>query len=68
MDMECGNFIIGSALAAVQSGELDVADMQASLYRAALVQFRLGMYDPPQQVPWVCLICILHIHFKHSQT
>ena len=57
MDMECytgsSGFIRSSAVAAVQSGQLRLSDMQQSLYRAALVQFRLGMYDPPNQVPWV---------------
>ena len=52
MDMECSNFIIQNAAAALESGQLALEDMQASLYRAALVQFRLGLFDPPTDVPW----------------
>ena len=53
MDSNCGSFISANALGAVQSGELAVEDMQASLYRLALVQFRLGLFDEPTDIPWV---------------
>ena len=52
MDMECGSFIIENALTAIESNKLAVSDMQASLYRAALVQFRLGLFDDPTLLPW----------------
>ena len=56
MDIECGNVISSTALKAIESGELTKSSMQQALYRAAIVQFRLGMYDPPDNIPWVCNI------------
>lgn len=56
MDMECGDFIQTNGLGVINSNshELAIKDIQNALYHGALIQFRLGLFDPPNQVPWVC--------------
>src|SRR5882724_3181277 len=50
-DLSCGNeyrFLSG----AVQDGLLSVEDIDRSVKRLFEARFRLGMFDPPELVPW----------------
>jgi beta-glucosidase len=50
-DLSCGNeyrFLSG----AVQEGLLSVEDIDRSVKRLFEARFRLGMFDPPEMVPW----------------
>ncbi|MBT6145559.1 MAG: glycoside hydrolase family 3 protein, partial [Gemmatimonadetes bacterium] len=50
-DLNCG-CTYERVLAAVRQGLLDEAFVDASLRRLLQTRFRLGMFDPPEQVPW----------------
>ncbi len=51
LDLDCGTTF--SALTeAVHQGLLTEADIDVSVRRVMLARFRLGMFDPPEQVRW----------------
>lgn len=52
MDLNCGSFTSKYSVSAIQNGTMSENTLRASLYRAALVQFRLGLYDPQEWLPW----------------
>ena len=58
MDIECGDFTFNYGLDAEKQAKIegtesiDIDSMKQSLYRAALVQFRLGLFDPNSFIPW----------------
>jgi beta-glucosidase len=47
-----GQGVVTPVLAAVRSGALTVAQLDESLKRSLALRFRLGMFDPPERVPW----------------
>ena len=52
MDLNCGHFVAPQLNESVASGQVDVSDVQRAVYNLVMVQMRLGMFDPPQQIPW----------------
>ncbi|HTI96343.1 MAG TPA: glycoside hydrolase family 3 C-terminal domain-containing protein [Rudaea sp.] len=50
-DLDCGNTYAALARA-VHQGLVSEADIDASVTRLMTARFRLGMFDPPDQVPW----------------
>ena len=74
MDLDCGGFTQGNTANAITSGGVPVTTVQASIYRATLVQMRLGMFDNPSAVPWanygpsdVCTDYNLKLAYEASQ-
>ena len=55
MDLDCGVFTERSMKRAISDGELKENDVRTAIFHNALVQFRLGMFDDPQLVPWRCV-------------
>ena len=53
-DLNCGN-TYPHLLAAVQAGLIDEADIDTALERLFTARFRLGMFDPPEEVPYTSL-------------
>jgi beta-glucosidase len=50
-DLECGG-IYKHLIAAVASGLCTEADVDRAAERVLVARFRLGVFDPPEQVPW----------------
>jgi len=50
-DLECGN-AYGSLLKAVKQGLITEDEIDTSLKRLFMARMRLGMFDPPEQVPY----------------
>ena len=50
-DLTCGNEYV-SLVAAVQAGQIAEADIDKALVRLFTARFRLGMFDPPDRVPY----------------
>ncbi len=50
-DLECGDDY-GSLVSAVKSGLISEAALDVSLKRLFTARFRLGMFDPPERVPY----------------
>ncbi|MCD0277582.1 glycoside hydrolase family 3 C-terminal domain-containing protein [Xanthomonas melonis] len=50
-DLDCGN-TYAALPAAVRAGLIDEATIDISLKRLMAARLRLGMFDPPSQVPW----------------
>jgi len=55
MDINCGGFTQKYAAAAMQGSNSILAEVQAAMYRAALVQMRLGLFDDAASTPWSSL-------------
>ena len=53
-DLNCGE-VYHALLEAVQAGLIDEADIDVSLRRLLEVRFRLGMFDPPERVPYAAI-------------
>lgn len=53
-DLECGA-VYGDLPQAMEQGLLSEADIDRSLGRLLAARFRLGMFDPPEQVPFSTL-------------
>lgn len=51
-DVECGNSVYIKLLEAVNQGSIKEAQLDISLRRLFLIRFRLGMFDPPEKVPF----------------
>lgn len=49
-DVECGNVTYLSLVKAVHDGKLTEQQINTSLKRLFTIRFRLGMFDPPEQV------------------
>ena len=51
-DVECGNTTYKTLVKAVQDGKLTEKAIDVSLKRLFTIRFRLGMFDPPEKVPY----------------
>ncbi|MBU3745161.1 MAG: glycosyl hydrolase, partial [Sediminibacterium sp.] len=51
-DLECGNYVYVTLVEAVKNNQLPVALIDASIKRLFSIRYRLGMFDPPSQVPY----------------
>ena len=52
MNTECGDFLAESLSDAIKDGSVSVDLLKETLYNLTLVQFRLGMFDNPKNLPW----------------
>src|SRR5213079_1281534 len=50
-DLTCGNEY-RSLVDAVKSGLITEAEINRSIERLFVARFKLGMFDPPERVPW----------------
>jgi beta-glucosidase len=53
-DLTCGNEFVSLA-GAVRTGLIDEADLDLALVRLFVARFRLGMFDPPERVPYASI-------------
>jgi beta-glucosidase len=53
-DLECG-MVYPSLVEAVREGLITEAEIDRSLARLMRARFRLGMFDPPERVPWAAI-------------
>jgi len=53
-DLNCG-WIFGHLLDAVGAGLIDEAEIDVALRRLLYARFRLGMFDPPERVPYASI-------------
>ena len=51
-DVECGNSVYIKLLEAVKQGSVKESQLDISLRRLFMIRFRLGMFDPPEMVPY----------------
>ncbi len=51
-DVECGNSVYIKLLDAVKDGSIKETQLDVSLRRLFMIRFRLGMFDPPEMVPF----------------
>ena len=51
-DLECGKEAFPYLVQAVDSGLVDEADVDRAVKRLFTARFRLGMFDPPERVPY----------------
>ncbi len=51
-DVECGNSVYIKLLDAVKDGSIKEMQLDISLRRLFMIRFRLGMFDPPEMVPF----------------
>jgi beta-glucosidase len=51
-DMECGCCDYATLQQALDQGLVDMATIDRALERLMIARFRLGMFDPPEQVPY----------------
>ncbi|MEY4135210.1 MAG: hypothetical protein RL386_1560 [Bacteroidota bacterium] len=54
-DVECGNSVYATLLESVQTGKISPAALDTALSRLFLIRYRLGMFDPPEQVPFAAI-------------
>ncbi len=52
IDMECGDYFKKYLLEVVQSGKISEKTIDVAVRRLLLSRFRLGLYDPPELVPF----------------
>lgn len=53
MDLDCGSFLSSNLPSAVSKGVVSEADLDAALEDLFGVQMRLGLFDPPEQQPYM---------------
>jgi beta-glucosidase len=53
-DLNCGE-VYGSLLSALDKGLIDEATIDKSLVRLFTARFKLGMFDPPERVPYAAI-------------
>ena len=51
-DIDCGGYLAGSLPGAVADGSVPIDLVDTALTHLFLVQYRLGMFDPPTLVPY----------------
>lgn len=51
-DLECGNTVYSTLVTAVKQGLVKESDLDISLKRLFTIRFQLGMFDPPERVPY----------------
>lgn len=51
-DLNCGREYQRGLLAAVEQGLIDEAEIDLAVYRLMLARMKLGMFDPPERVPY----------------
>jgi len=51
-DIDCGTDAYKSLVQAVKSGKISESQIDVSVKRLFMIRFRLGMFDPPQMVPY----------------
>ena len=52
LDLECGDCFKASLAEAVKKGLVSAATIDTAVHRILLSRFRLGLYDPPEMVPY----------------
>jgi len=51
-DLDCGSRVYPALVNAVRQGLIREEEIDAAVHRLFLGRFRLGMFDPPDRVPW----------------
>jgi len=72
-DLGCGTFGVSTLMSQINGGQLDSALIDTALSRTLMTRFKLGMFDPPQMVPFrsmsVSLVnCQKHIDYARAMS
>ncbi len=51
-DVECGNSVYATLIESVRTAAIPEQALDAALFRLFMIRFRLGMFDPSDQVPF----------------
>lgn len=54
-DVECGNSVYATLLESLHSGQVRESALDSALFRLFLIRYRLGMFDPPERVPFAAI-------------
>ena len=54
-DVECGNSVYATLLESLRSGQVSESALDSALFRLFLIRYRLGMFDPPEMVPFAAI-------------
>ncbi|MGB8225735.1 MAG: glycoside hydrolase family 3 C-terminal domain-containing protein, partial [Sedimentisphaerales bacterium] len=66
-DLNCGGVYQHSLLEAVQQGIIDEGEINLAVYRLMLARMKLGMFDPPDMVPYSKIPYSVNNSPAHSQ-
>jgi beta-glucosidase-like glycosyl hydrolase len=53
MDIDCGGYLKGNLLNAINDGSVSNATVNQALYHLFRVQMRLGLFDPADKQPYM---------------
>jgi beta-glucosidase len=54
-DLNCGNVYQKALMEALDNGEIDESEIALAAYRLMLARMKLGMFDPPEMVPYASI-------------
>ncbi len=66
-DLNCGGVYQSSLLKAVQAGMIDEGEIDLAVYRLMLARMKLGMFDPPEMVPYAQIPYSVNDCEKHNE-
>jgi len=66
-DLNCGRVYQQSLLQAVKQGLIDEGEIDLAVYRLMLARMKLGMFDPPEMVPYTKIPYSVNDCEKHNE-
>ncbi len=66
-DLNCGNVYQQSLLEALKQGLIDEGEIDLAVYRLMLARMKLGMFDPPEMVPYTKIPYSVNDCEKHNE-
>ncbi len=66
-DLNCGGVYQQSLLESVRDGLIDEGEIDLAVYRLMLARMKLGMFDPPEMVPYAQIPYSVNNCEKHSE-
>jgi beta-glucosidase len=66
LDLNCGK-TYGALVAAVHQGLVTEAQVDTAVRRLMLARFELGMFDPPERVPWASIPSSVNQSAEHDR-
>ena len=66
-DLNCGGVYQGALLKAVNAGFIDESEIDLAVYRLMLARMKLGMFDPPEMVPYAKIPYSVNDCEKHNE-
>lgn len=66
-ELNCGSVYQWSLLQAVEKGLIDESEIDLAVYRLMLARMKLGMFDPPERVPYAQISYSVNDCEKHDE-